>query len=284
VKRRSPEDRQKDVDDITDWIRKGRPGDADSPTNEFATIDQMLPPKKNQSPDDRAKDVEGVLNWMRSNNITSVLSIDDAMPLSIDNLPSVPLKRRSPEDRQKDIDDITDWIRKGRPIVVDSPTNEFAIIDEILPPQINQRPHERAREIESSLNWCRISCYDPKQSCFSSYSDLLVLDDANSLNDILLWMRNDKDSLDDKMDKIFRVVDNVLSHKHGESPFDRAKKIDNVISFMRNMSLPIEEDIINTENFFQKGLSNRVIKKTRRTKRGATKNLGLDTTWQNRDG
>merc|ERR1711976_862178 len=64
VKRRSPEDRQKDVDDITDWIRKGRPSDVDLPTTEFATIDQMLPPKKNQSPDDRAKDVEGVLNWI----------------------------------------------------------------------------------------------------------------------------------------------------------------------------------------------------------------------------
>merc|ERR1712003_129512 len=102
VKRRSPEDRQKDVDDITDWIRKGRPSDDDSPTNEFATIDQMLPPKKNQSPDDRAKDVEGVLNWMRSNNIPSAPKVEDGVTPSMDKLPSVPVKRRSPEDRQKD--------------------------------------------------------------------------------------------------------------------------------------------------------------------------------------
>merc|ERR1712187_1019830 len=132
VARRSPEDRQKDVDDITDWIRKGRPSDVDSPTNEFATIDQMLPPKKNQSPDDRAKDVEGILNWMRSNNIPSVPSVDDTMPSSMDKLPSVPVKRRSPEERQKDVDDITDWIRKGRPSDADSPTFLFAAIYQIL--------------------------------------------------------------------------------------------------------------------------------------------------------
>merc|ERR1712183_422442 len=112
ISRRTPKDRQKDVDDITDWIRKGRPSNSDSPTNEFATIDQMLPSKKKQSPEDRAKDVEGVLNWMRSNNIPSVPSEDDKTP---DKVPSVSISRRTPEDRQKDIDDIADWIRKGRP-------------------------------------------------------------------------------------------------------------------------------------------------------------------------
>merc|ERR1712176_1539575 len=95
IKRKSPEERQKDVDDISDWIRKGRPSDGDSPSNEFSTIDQMLPPKKNQSPDDRAKDVESVLNWMRSNNIPSVSSDDNK---DFRNLPSVPIKRKSPEE------------------------------------------------------------------------------------------------------------------------------------------------------------------------------------------
>merc|ERR1712118_636655 len=97
MKRRSPEDRQKDVDDISDWIRQGRPSDDDSSTNEFATIDQMLPSKKKQSPDDRAKDIEGVLNWMRS-NVPSVPFEDGIESL---RSPSVPVKRRSPEDRQK---------------------------------------------------------------------------------------------------------------------------------------------------------------------------------------
>merc|ERR1712032_1688718 len=101
VKRRSPEDRQKDVDNIIDWIRKGRPSNLDSPTNEFKTIDQMLPTKKKQSADDRANDVEGVLNWIRTNNIPSVPTFDEnELPSGIDKLSSIPVKRRSPEDRQ----------------------------------------------------------------------------------------------------------------------------------------------------------------------------------------
>merc|ERR1712196_385485 len=152
VSRRSPKDRQKDVDDITDWIRKGRPSDDDSPTDEFAAIDQMLPPKKNQSPDNRARYVEGVLNWMRSNNIPPVPSDDDK---AFDKLPSVPVSRRSPEDRQKDVDDITDWIRKARPSDDGSPTNEFATIDQMLPPKKKQSPDERAKDIEGVLNWMR---------------------------------------------------------------------------------------------------------------------------------
>jgi len=61
---------EKDVDDITDWVRQGKPTEPDGPTGEFERIDQMLPPKKNQSFDDRAKDIEGVLNWMRTNNVS----------------------------------------------------------------------------------------------------------------------------------------------------------------------------------------------------------------------
>merc|ERR1712032_1340644 len=156
IKRRSPEDRKKDVDDITDWIRQGRPSNMDSPTNEFMTIDQMLPTKKNQNPDVRAKDVESVLNWMRTNNIPSVPGYDETeMPLGMEKLPSIPVKRRSPEDRQKDVDDITDWIRQGRPSEIDSPTNEFKTIDQILPTKKNQSPDDRAKDVEGVLNWMR---------------------------------------------------------------------------------------------------------------------------------
>merc|ERR1712157_62513 len=126
-------------------------GDDDSSTNEFATIDQMLPIKKKQSPDDRAKDIEGVLNWMRSN----VPSVPFENGIESLRSPSVPVKRRSPEDRQKDVDDITDWIRKGRPSDDDSPTNEFATIDQMLPIKKKQKPDDRAKDIEGILNWMR---------------------------------------------------------------------------------------------------------------------------------
>merc|ERR1712196_638162 len=144
-KRRSPEERLNDVEDITDWIRKGRPSDVDTPTQEFATIDQMLPLKKKQSPDDRAKNVEGILNWMRS-NVPSVPFTNDIEKLGSS---SVPMKRRSSEEREKDLNDITDWIRKGRPIDdSDSTTNEFATIDQMLPLKKKQSPDDRAKDAE----------------------------------------------------------------------------------------------------------------------------------------
>merc|ERR1711971_169822 len=147
---------EKDVNDVTDWIRKGRPSNLDSPTNEFKTVDQMLPIKKNQTADERAKDVEGVLNWMRTNNIPSVPTFDGKeMPLGLQKLPSIPVKRRSPEDRQKDVDDITDWIRKGRPIDLDSPTNEFKTVDQMLPTKKKQSTDYRAKDVEGVLNWMR---------------------------------------------------------------------------------------------------------------------------------
>merc|ERR1712183_578559 len=105
IKRRSPEDRQKDVDNIIDWIKEGRPSNLDSPTNEFETIDRMLPKKEKQNADDRAKDIEGVLNWIRTNSVPSVSTFDENdMPLGMDKFPSIPVKRRSLEDRQKDVD------------------------------------------------------------------------------------------------------------------------------------------------------------------------------------
>merc|ERR1712157_170575 len=147
-------------------------GDDDSSTNEFATIDQMLPIKKKQSPDDRAKDIEGVLNWMRSN----VPSVPFEEGIESLRSPSVPVKRRSPEDRQKDVDDITDWIRKGRPSDVDSPTNEFATIDQMLPPKKNQSPDDRAKDVEGVLNWMRSNNIPPVPSVdegtFSPLDDL----------------------------------------------------------------------------------------------------------------
>merc|ERR1712176_1612723 len=98
VSRRSPEDREKDVDDISDWIRQGKPSEPESPIGEFERIDQMLPPKKNQSPEDRAKDVEGILNWMRANNVSPIAPYENE-PGSFGKLSSIPVSRRSPEDR-----------------------------------------------------------------------------------------------------------------------------------------------------------------------------------------
>merc|ERR1719197_1913392 len=100
INRRSPEDRERDVDAITDWIRQGKPTEPDSPTSEFQKVDQILPPKKKQSPEDRAKDIEGILNWMRTKNVSPLLDVENP-PSKFDKLNSLPINRRSPEDRGK---------------------------------------------------------------------------------------------------------------------------------------------------------------------------------------
>ena len=41
ISRRSPEERQKDVDRVLNWRRAGKPEEMDTPTDEFAKIDKM---------------------------------------------------------------------------------------------------------------------------------------------------------------------------------------------------------------------------------------------------
>ena len=57
VSRRTPEDREKDIDDIVRWLRNGK-DDSDDPTVEFEKIDQMVSSKPGQNPKDRARDIE----------------------------------------------------------------------------------------------------------------------------------------------------------------------------------------------------------------------------------
>ena len=48
VSRRTPEDREKDIDDIVRWLRNGK-DDSDDPTGEFEKIDQMVPVSQDRS-------------------------------------------------------------------------------------------------------------------------------------------------------------------------------------------------------------------------------------------
>ena len=203
VNKRSPEDRQKDVDDITEWIREGRPSNPDTPTNEFAAIDQMLPPKTDQSPEDRASDVEGVLNWMRSNGVPVA---DNVTPLQFTLHPFVNMSKRSPEDRKNDIDNISTWIRNGKNDVDDTPDGDFRKCDQIFPLPKQESPEERARDIEGFLDWCRNSGMKPVDDAssprFDKVSSIPVSRRSpeqrqDDLDDILTWLREGTpDSLD----------------------------------------------------------------------------------------
>merc|ERR1712203_1167463 len=112
VSRKTPEDRKKDVEDVVDWLRSGKPVTKDIEET-FETIDQLLPEKPEEKPQDRAKDIESVVDWCREKGVSpaSLKPVPD-----FDKVPSKPVSRKSPEDRKKDVEDIVDWLRSGKPV------------------------------------------------------------------------------------------------------------------------------------------------------------------------
>jgi len=68
LSRRSPEERQSELNDVLTWLRNKKPDSMD-PSGQFKKIDQMLPRKKNQRTKDRANDIESALDWCRNNGV-----------------------------------------------------------------------------------------------------------------------------------------------------------------------------------------------------------------------
>ena len=62
VSRRTPEDREKDIDDIVRWLRNGK-DDSDDPTGEFENINQMVPVSQDRSR--RIAPVTLKLHWIQ---------------------------------------------------------------------------------------------------------------------------------------------------------------------------------------------------------------------------
>ena len=140
VSRRSPEDREKDIDAILTWMRSKK-DDSNDPTGAFKKIDQLLPKKRGQSPEDRARDIEAALDWMRN---TGVEPIEDSSLPALSKVGSLPISRRSPEERSRDVDSVMTWMRNGKSDS-DDPTGEFKKINQMLPAKGSQGPEDRAR-------------------------------------------------------------------------------------------------------------------------------------------
>ena len=142
LSKKSPEDREKVVDDIISWLRAGKPNELDTPNDEFAKIDQMLPQKKGQSPQDRAKDIESALDWCRERGVPP--ADDYGTPADFEKIPSIPVSKRSPEDRKQTVDDIFEWLRAGKPNDTDM-ADEFKKIDQMLPKKKGQSSYRQSQ-------------------------------------------------------------------------------------------------------------------------------------------
>ena len=224
VSKRSPEDRKQDTDDILNWLRKGKPSELDTPNDEFAKIDQLLPQKKGQSPKDRAKEIESALDWIRQHNVSPD---DESFPDNFRKLDSMPFSKRSPEERLKETDAILSWIRSGKPEAINGPTQLFQKFDQLLPQKKGQSPQDRAKDIESALDWTRNSGVPPADD-FGTPADFEKIpsipvskrspeDRKKDLNNILNWLRAGKPNDTDMADE-FKKIDQMLPKKKGQSP------------------------------------------------------------------
>jgi hypothetical protein len=120
--------------------------------DDFKRIDQMMPKKKRETLIERARTIESCLDWCRNNNVSPV---DAPTHPGFSKHRSIPISRSSPEEREKDVAGVLNWRRAGEPEEMDTPTDEFAKIDKMLPKKKGESPLQRAKDIENRLDWCR---------------------------------------------------------------------------------------------------------------------------------
>ena len=249
VSKRSPEERTKDEQNALNWLRhKGEDDASYDPTGEFRKLDGMLPTKKGQTPEDRAKLIESALDWCRNHDVSPEDSVD--FP-DFNKIDSIPMSRRTPEQRAKDLSDALNWLRhKGEDDARYDPTEEFRRLDSLLPAKKGQSLEERAREIEGLMDWMR-------QNNVSPYDEAVVPalvkmgnipiarrtpeERLTDVNDILTWLRNDKQEAFDSSGD-FNRYDQLLPMKKGQRSKDRARDIENAMDWCRSKGIKPTED------------------------------------------
>jgi hypothetical protein len=244
VSHRTPEQRMKDLQDTTNWMRqKGRDDEASDPTMDFRKLDAALPIKKGQSLDDRARMIEMALDWVRTSGPSPVVD-NFLVPTTVVGL--VPAAVRSPEERKKDLLLALNWIRNGKHSS-DDLTRNFKKIDQLLPAKLGQSPEDRARDLEGCLDWMRNNGVAPAALAdIESFSKVGFLpasrrtpeQRAQDLDSALNWLRNkgaDDDALDPTGD--FRRLDSAMPRKSGENDEDRARQIESALDWLREKSM-----------------------------------------------
>jgi len=167
---------------------------------------------------------------------------------------------RTPKRRSRDLKKVVQWMRKGkgkgqRREDKYDPTGDYRKLDSMLPKKKGMTPEDRAREIESSLDWLRsqqdipadeeatiiteseaidLSTLGPAPICVTSPEDR-----QEELRNIMSWIRNKGKGMKNKYDPSgnFRKLDKLLPRKRRQKPEDRAREIERVMDWMRNSGL-----------------------------------------------
>ena len=257
--RKSPEDRQREILNITNWIRNGKP-ENNQELQSFKKFDKLLPLKEGQLPSDRASDIEAMMDWCRTTGIEPMTNLDDEA-----RLPSLPFPKRNSREREEDVNNIIQWIRDGKPI--DEPgsaTSDFQRVDQMLPPKKKQSPDDRAKDIEGVLNWMRtndISPDSPVDYSPSQFNKVPIApvcvrspeDRQKDVDNITQWVRNGKSEGEPgSATSEFHKIDQMLPPKKKQSPEDRAKDIESVLNWMRSNGVSPLMDVEDAPGRFDK--------------------------------
>eukprot|EP00934_Nitzschia_sp_Nitz4_P009075 Nitzschia sp. Nitz4//scaffold279_size24496//752//7097//NITZ4_008380-RA/size24496-exonerate_est2genome-gene-0.13-mRNA-1//-1//CDS//3329545391//9065//frame0 len=244
IGRRTPEERATDFQSALNWIRNsGKDDDYYDPSGEFRKLDGMIPQRKGQSPEERALEIERALDWMRTKDVNDA-EVEETPDLT--NLGVLSVCKRSPEERAKSLDDVSTWIRHKKKDKYD-PSGDFKKIDQILPKKKGQEASDRARDIESVLDWVHnheISADSEglpplfKKVGQAPFSRRTPEQRARDLADTMNWIRNkgkDDSTTDPSGD--FRRLDLLLARQPGQSPEDRARQIEGSLDWIRDTTV-----------------------------------------------
>merc|ERR1711935_1144789 len=183
---------------------------------------------------------------MRNNDVSPH---DESLKPDFDLLPSVPISRRTPEVRKEDMDNVLGWLRQNKDPSFDL-SGEFTKVDQFLPEKKGQKPKERAREIENTLDWMRSAALKPSAELdiplgFEKLGSVPISrrtpeERKRDVDDVMNWLRNGKPEFDDPTGDFTRL-DQLLPKKKGHTSKDRARDIEGTLDWMRNMGLVLDE-------------------------------------------
>jgi len=243
VSKRTPEERINDIQAIMKWMRHPQDKSLD-PSGEFTRVHHMLPKKEGQKLKERAREIEGALDWMRNKGVKPS---EEAPVGTFEKLGSILVSRRTPEERKGDVDAVMKWMRSGRSDSLD-PTGEFTRIDQMLPKKEGQKPENRARKIQSTVDWMRSMAVTvdnsegtaPFRGLPSIPSSISTPEEReNDVNDIMNWLHNPSG---EKLDPTgeFSRLDQILPKRKGQPLEDRARDIEQALDWTRNYFVSAE--------------------------------------------
>jgi hypothetical protein len=128
---------------------------------------------------------------------------------------------------------------------------QFNKLDQMLPTKRSQSPEDRAKDIESALDWCRnhsvLPLDDGSLSGFKKIGSIPVSirspeDRRKDVEDGLNWLRAGKPD-DQDMSVEFKEINSLLPTKKSQWPEDPAMDIESALHWCRDNNVsPFDED------------------------------------------